>query len=339
MIDLLAYEKHFLDHAAPVWLALPSEVRGRAIVEPDLVERAKALGITAMGVPPPRNKPSFPKPVYDGLPALVASYGDIKKGRRMGFGPFVFLEHGIGQSYAGDPATAGHASYSGGNDRDDVELFLVPGENPAARWRERYPQADVSVVGSPRLDSLPKRDGGGPPVVAVSFHFKCSVVPETRPAIDHFEGAVRDLAQRYKVIGHGHPRYFDLSRTWRRLGIPYVADFADVCRQADVYVCDNSSTIYEFAATGRPVVLLNAPTYRKHISHGLRFWTAADVGVQVDEPRRLADAVETALADAPAQRRAREKALGLVYAHRTGGAERAAAAITEWAMSRQAVAA
>ena len=339
-IDLLAYESHFLSHLAPLWQALPASVRGRALVDPDLLHHARALGVNAVAAAAPRPKPYYPAPVFDGELALVASYGDIKKGRRMGYGPFVFLEHGIGQSYAGDRTSVNHGSYSGGDDRDDVGLFLVPGENPAGRWRTRYPKADVAVVGSPRLDSLPRKsDGGESPVVAVSFHFPCSVVPETRPTDGHFWPGVKALAERYKVIGHAHPRYYGMDRQYRREGIEFVADFADVCRRADVYVCDNSSTIYEFASTGRPVVVLNGPGYRKHIDHGLRFWEAANVGVNVDSPRDLVAAVDEALADPPARKRAREKALGLVYAHRTGAAQRAADAVSAWVGSRQAVAA
>ena len=55
-------------------------------------------------------------------------------------------------------------------------------------------------------------------------------------------------------------------RFYEAHGIEYVPDFDDVLRRADVYACDNSSTLYEFASTGRPVVVLNAPWYRwKHI--------------------------------------------------------------------------
>ena len=102
-------------------------------------------------------------------------------------------------------------------------------------------------------------------------------------------------------------------------------------RQADLYVCDNSSSLFEFAATGRPVVVLNTPEYRRDVHHGLRFWDAASVGVNCDRPRDLDDAIGQALADAPKQQAARERALDIVYSPRTGGAQLAADALVEWA--------
>jgi hypothetical protein len=109
-----------------------------------------------------------------------------------------------------------------------------------------------------------------------------------------------------------------------------VPDFADVCRRADVYVCDNSSTLYEFASTGRPVVVLNSPQYRGTVNHGLRFWDAAHVGLHAWPGDNLGDVVERALQDPPKAREDREDALDIVYAYRTGGAQRAADAIVRW---------
>ena len=40
-----------------------------------------------------------------------------------------------------------------------------------------------------------------------------------------------------------------------------IYDFEDVVRWADVYACDNSSTLFEFAACGNPVVLMDAPWF------------------------------------------------------------------------------
>ncbi len=339
MIDALAFEVQFLHHLAPVWRALP--VRGRFLVEPTLLHHARSLGIED-AIAQPRLQVSrggvIPPNAEASRPALVASYGDTKEGRRLGYGPFAYLEHGIGQSYGDAPGKA-NGSYSGGRDRDDTELFLVPGSDPASKWRVAYPAARVEVVGSPRLDDLPRRVPG-PLTVALGFHWPApiSISGYAGTAIGEYIPVLPELAKRFNVIGHCHPKGDwpeRMRRTYRRAGIPFVADFDDVCRQADVYVCDNSSTIYEFASTGRPVVLLNARQWsRKGPELGLRFWAASHVGINVDRAPDLIGAVERALTDPPAQQVTREDALSLVYGLRTNGAAAAATAIMDWLASR-----
>lgn len=339
MIDALAGERQFVDHLAPVWLALPEPVRGRFLVEPHLEEHACSLGIqpTVQGRPP--RAPAYPSPRFAGPPALVASYGDVKVGRRLGYGPFAFIEHGAGQTYDGDPRRKPRSgSYSGGGDRDDNELVMVPNEHSAAAWRAAYPQTRVELVGSPRLDTLPAREPGPGPVVATSFHWDAAMVsPEAGTALGEYIPHLEALARQFTMIGHCHPKGDwprTMERIYRRAGIEFVPDFADVCRRADLYACDNSTTLFEFAATGRPVIVLNSKHYRRDVHHGLRFWEAAEVGINVNDPSELPASIRHALEDRPSQQEARERALSIVYAHRTGGAVRAAAAITSWLTSR-----
>jgi UDP-N-acetylglucosamine:LPS N-acetylglucosamine transferase len=173
----------------------------------------------------------------------------------------------------------------------------------------------------------------------VSFHWDRSNFPELQSTWAAYHRAVAALARTHIVIGHGHPKRRDLARNYRMMKIPYVPHFDEVCRRADVYVCDNSSTLFEFAATGRPVVVLNIPEYRRNVNHGLRFWDAATVGVNVDDPSGLLEGVRLALDDTPEQQAARETALSKVYAYRQGGAKRAADAIMAWAGIEQEVAA
>ncbi len=338
-IDALAFEPQFLDHLAPVWHALAPQTRGRFLVDVSLVERAGRKGIDAIGVPRPVHRPTHPPPRHDGPPALVASYGDIKEARRLGYGPFAFLEHGAGQTYG----RVRNGSYSGGPDRDDNELVLVPSEACARHWANAYPMVRVAVVGCPKIDALPRREPGPGPVVAVSFHWPATGISSyAGTAIGDYLEALRALAARFQVIGHAHPKAdwpARMERRYRRLGIPFVADFEDVCRQADVYVCDNSSTIFEFAATGRPVVLLNARAWSRTVELGLRFWIASHVGINVWPNDDLVGAVKLALADGPDQQRDREAALGLVYGLRTNGAASAATAINDWLASKERAAA
>lgn len=316
MIDVLGTETHFIHHLAPVYRALKRP--GTFYAPPALHSVAGSRGVSAQW--PPSETPR---------PLLVASYGDLKKARAYGRTHLALMEHGYGQSFSSD-----HPSYAGGRDRDDVGLFLVSNEHSAQRNRERYPNARVEIVGCPKLDDLPAREAGEGPVAAISFHFDAHMVaPEATGTLRHYRRALPEIAAAFSLIGHAHPRYLMVAdRHYRRHGIETVADFADVCRRADVYVCDYSSTIYEFASTGRPVVVLNAPWYRREVDHGLRFWSAIP-GIQVDDPDDLVGAIAEALADPPARQAEREAALDMVYAYRTGGAQRAAAAIEFWIKS------
>lgn len=196
----------------------------------------------------------------------------------------------------------------------------------------------MEVVGSPHLDTLPSKNGPKGRVIAFSFHFNGPLMPETKNAYPAFMPALAQLAGRYQLLGHGHPQLWTMGRPGRRLanryrtlGIEPVESFAEVCRRADLYICDNSSTLFAFAATGRPVVVLNPPWYDRRVRHGLRFWDAAEVGVNCDRPEDLADCIEAALEDGPAQQAKREAALDLVYAYRFGAAKRAADVLMDWA--------
>jgi hypothetical protein len=347
-MDAFAFEPQFLDHLAPVWRLLPLDVRGTLRTSPALLGQAEALGLAAEAVdvesirrlsPPPRAAPSTAGPL-----AFVTSIGDTKVARRFGYRRLAFMEHGAGQAYVGEQSLAArrHPSYAGGMDREDTELFLVPNDYSARLWRSAYPAARVEVVGCPRLDDLPARAPDGRTTVAISFHWPGFVCPEADTALGTYLSVLPELARRYHVIGHAHPKGDwprRMARRYEKLGIEFVPSFDDVCRRADVYVVDNSSTLFEFAATGRPVVVLNAPTYRRNVRHGLRFWDAATVGVNVDAADRLIPAVGRALADEELTKRARETALGLVYAYRSGGAERAALALSEWARAASEAAA
>ncbi len=273
---------------------------------------------------------SILRPLRHPAPAvLVASYGDLIIARKLGYRRFILAQHGSGQSY-GAARVTDYPSYPGGRNHADVGLFLAPNEHAGARWRAAYPRAAVRVVGCPKLDTLPRREPGPGPVVAVSWHWNFSLCPETRSAFVEYAAALPPLARRFTVIGHGHPKRADLRRFYGRIGVEFVPEFRDVCRRADVYVVDNSSTLFEFAATGRPVVVVNARDFRRDANHGLRFWSAATVGVQANRPPELAAAVERALECRPEDVAAREAALDLVYQPRSGSALLAAEAIREY---------
>lgn len=269
-------------------------------------------------------------------PVLVASHVDYQ---RMSPRPVVYVEHGAGQSYDGDPASAGHGSYSGGLGLDRVVLFIGPSEQVCARWRERYPSTPAIAVGCPRLDVWHRgrvatlaRDGHrSQATVAVTFHWECALVAESTSAWRHFDRglpALKRWADEHDVelLGHGHPRLWPFIRPrWEQLGIEPVADFDVVLDRADVLAFDNTSAGYEFASLDRPVVVMNAPWYRRDVEHGGRFWRWADVGVQVDDSDALLDVLPYALSDPPVVRANRERIVSEVYGVRDGSASTRAA--------------
>lgn len=322
MIDFLTAEAHFAAHLLPIYRALELELRGAWWTSSEeLAGDLERAGVDDVRIGSPTKK---------GPPIVTSSSRDAGVAQRTSR-KVILSEHGAGQSYG-----TRHSSYVGGKHRDRISLFLVPSEAAAARNRRAYPRLPVAVVGSPRVEELARiRRRPGPPTVAVSFHWRATVSPEAGTAFDHYrpelERAVDELrAAGVEVLGHGHPRIFEeLEPYWRSIDVEPVARFEEVLERADVYAVDNSSTLFEFAACGRPVVVLNAPQYRRGLELGLRFWSEADVGRNVDGPDELVAGVLEALEDPLELRRSREAAVSRVYALVNGSAQRAADAVAE----------
>jgi hypothetical protein len=284
-IDAFARQPHYVDHLAPVWRALPHEHRGHFYVGASsraTIARAQFYGFSAVADHPPRNQQLI----------MIAGGLDLRVSKRR---PTVLIEHGAGQTYEGDPLKrVPHVSYAGGEGRDSVRLFVCPRQEVADRNLARYPEAET-VVASPRLEYLqtmprvPDRDN-----VVVSRHWDIAHVPEMTSAWPHWREAVAHLAEsgRWSVALHAHPRAArQMVGDARLLGAHFLPAWEDVIAQAAVYVCDNSSTLFEAAWLGIPVVVLDAPWYRRNIEHGLRFWSHADIGPRPASPEALEDAV------------------------------------------------
>lgn len=179
--------------------------------------------------------------------------------------------------------------------------------------------------------------GGGAssllPTVAVSFHWDCALLPETRSAWRYYDPHLPRLVAdpRFRVVGHGHPRLWPtILRRWQELGVEPWPDVDQVLSEADLLVVDNSSIAFEMCAIGKPVVLMNLPSYRREVEHGGRYWSSPP-GIQVDHPAELADAICRALDDPPAHRAIRARAVAYAYDGPIDGlaSQRAATAIME----------
>lgn len=325
-VTFFAREPHFADHLAPVWLAMPAEVRGDFYVPERDIDRMLARGVNA--------RCFESRGLSDHGPVAVASYGDIVRCVGMKR-PLILFEHGCGFSFG-----TRHPSYAGGaQKRCGVGLFVGPNEYVAARNRWAFPAAPTVAVGCPKLDGWHKRrtkQRAERPVVCLSWHWDCKIAPEAGWALPHYAEAlpaiVDELSDGCEVIGHGHPRASDYwKRLYDGLGVEYVPDFETVMERADLYVNDASSTLYEFASTDRPVVVMNAPWYRRSHNLGLRFWEHIP-GVEVEGPAELTAAVDAALADSRELRAKRRAATDAAYTVHDGTSAAAAAqAITDWA--------
>lgn len=289
-IQVLASETHYLDHVQPVIDALPT---GYA----RLARSARELTRDA--------------------PVLVASWKDYKATAHLKLS-VIFSEHGVGYTYQGN-----HHAYAGGPGRERVTLFLNANARVATRNQNAYPDAEHALTGSPRLDIL-ARIPQARSTVTFSWHWDCHITPETRTAFPHYKQHLKHLTGN--LAGHAHPRAWAMvTPTYGRLGWAIQETFPDVVADAALYVCDTSSTIYEAAALGIPVVVLNSPRYRRDVEHGLRFWQDIP-GPQVNHPSELAATIEAALTD-DTWAEERHRVTGLLYPHRGQAAARAADAI------------
>lgn len=308
MLDIIATHEHYLDHVLPI--------------RDELVARGVPVRVleSAEEIKPRR-----------GI-ALVASYGDLKLARAAGRS-CIYMEHGAGQSYSNT-----HGSYAGSGARNGVVAFLNPGHHVAKANMARHPRIPSYAVGVPKLDKWHRQTGReSARTVCISFHWDCRICPESRSAFTHYEAILQELAEseHFTLIGHCHPRArAKVLPVYERLGIEFVERFDDVLERADLYVCDNSSTIYEFASVDRPVVLLNAPWYRKQVNHGLRFWRESRVGIVCDDPHDLHGKILEALEDTRERKVARRASVSRVYYYTDGlASHRAADAIQEVLMS------
>lgn len=293
MIDFLSTERAYDDHLLPIWRALPVESRGNWYARGFAEQHLYDLGVKTTPGDPSGNTG----------PIVVASFTDlqiVRHGRYSAGRPLVFLEHGAGQTYRRWPESDEHdrhQSNAGGRAREGVSLFLCPNEMVAEL---NAPLGKTEVIGCPKLPDLRRararrHDMRGPaspmPTVAFSFHWhNTQQGPEADWAWPPYEEAVREFVKAHRrdvrILGHGHPRIWNPHwlETWTHLGVEPVEHFVDVVAQSDLLVADNSSIIFEACAVDLPVLLLNAPYYRKDVEHGLRFWEYADVGPQVDKP-------------------------------------------------------
>jgi hypothetical protein len=331
-LDFFARRAHYLDHLAPVWNALPAAWRGTFHIAQELEPYARQelqepqLEIFEGGIPSGDN------------PILTAAYGDLNKVIRNPDRKIITIEHGVTQGFR----TASYPNGTIGN-RDQVDLALLPNEYVAKHFRAAR-QTRCEVVGTPKMDpwfyppffdpdrslyaQFYKFSSEHKPLIAIAFHWgsRNEDPPESGSAWEYYRAELPKLAKHYNLLGHSHPLATSEHReVFERAGIDWVGDFREVLRRADVYVNDLSSTMYEFLLTGRPVVVLNAPWFRRDVQWGIRFWDYSDVGITVESPGELFGAIDQTLREYGAIcAEARRRAVADLYPYAGHSASRAA---------------
>jgi len=336
-IDFFARRTNYIDHMAPIWLALDETMRGSFYVPAMIGNYAASKGIDPVLLKAPGvNNQLDVAPPGNG-PLVTCAYGDLQEAvRKNPKRPEIFMQHGVGLSFP-------HNGYAGGAGMQrEVSLFLSANEHTRNMEANTFPHKAGAVIGTPKLDkfasmALPRHDGK--PVVCISFHWDGSkIAPESGNAFAHYKRILGDLAKHdeFTLIGHGHPRIMDmLENIYRPLGIEAVHDFEEVMRRADLYVNDSSSTLYEFCVTGKPVIILNAPEFRRGVHLGIRFWEYSDVGPQVNQPEELLPEILDQLSNGKEEYAgAREKAVEDLYPYLGVSAKRAADVIEEFVLSK-----
>jgi len=313
VLDVYASEPHYLDHA----LAVTAGLDRRVLVNSErMLAHATRRGVRAQ----------LGSPRMQGGPCLVASYSDAREVQRER--PLALVEHGAGQTYA----DAIHMGYAGGPGWDRLDLVLSPGPHAAQRWRDAYPNLLVIEIGAP---PHAVRDPEWPTTVACTFHWPCTKSVEAGTAFYDWAPQVASLFG-LRLLGHWHPKWAiprrvnHVAQFYAEQGITHTADPEVVFACADLLVVDNSSLAYEFAATGRPVLLLNDSTFRKHVHHGLRFWDLLP-GEVLDPGDSLRAGIERAQADPPDLAARRREVLPAVY---RGTHDEGRAALAAWVQAR-----
>lgn len=320
--------RHYVDHVAPIWKSLPEKYRGNFICLPTMADYAAKKGI-------------IPTVYNDGNEMLLAMQKESRLTLVAGHGDPVWLNltkrpnaitmHGVGFVFDADRK---HVSYPGSNcARDRTVLMLSASERIASLEREGNPNMAVEVVGCPKLDEWhlkkKKRANRKNPTIALAWHWRCGVAPETQTAFDYYYPVLSELASRYNVIGHGHPHIIDeLGKYYHGLGIEVVRQLDEVFERADMMIADATSAMFEFASLDRPVVVAQFPLNKRREDFGDFYNDRLRLGVVCESPDNLLDAVEIAKNDPKDVKEERRKLIQECYTYMDGGcAERAANAL------------
>lgn len=299
-IDTVYWADRMWDHLGPIWDAIPDEYKGEVYQRGNYRRARRSPNVLLI------NHPS-------GLHKITPWKKDI-----------VLTVHDFGETF-GDTHNKIPDYLQPRNKKVKPSLFLPPGRHLHEQQQDMFPDVPSVMIGCPKLDPYhlkPPRPRNDRPVVALSFTWNWQKAKgQPVGAYSYYKSIVEEIknVSDWVVIGNAHPHMYNTIRyDYMKNKITYHT-FEWVMEHADILVCDYSSIIYEFASTGRPVVLLNAPWY-KDIPHdqSIRFWKCAGIGLNVWEPKDVIPAIYQTLHDDPIQKSEKQAILDYVYHVRDG---------------------
>lgn len=285
MIDAFVSSLPYWHHIQPIWTRLAIHNQTGMLY---------SLGRTATTIGATQGTPTGDRPV------LVAAARDLARIPK--HCPVIYTTHGAGQCYAGVPNSLINTTRQ---QLKQIRLALSPND----QWTANMHRLGVNTVtvGAPKMDKhpTPPMRHDGPPKVGMVFHWDQTTYPEAGSAFVEFAPAFAELASKFDVVATHHPRA-GYQRTHRRsrrktrvdwydeAGVTFTEHVGDVLAGSDVVVADNTSVLFEAAACGWPVVVLDSRRFRRSVDHGLRFWDWADIGPRTANPVDLVRSVEWA---------------------------------------------
>lgn len=243
LVNMLASARQYQEHLIPIWEGLDDSEKG------EFAASFKALP--------------------DGdvwLTAASRDFSNLMKRSQPIRAKTYWMEHGTGLQ--------GHRRRHL-DEMDKATAILVPNDFTQLRLRDEGYAGKIHIAGTPKMDDLVTIHPPGDGTVAVSFHWTGGGRNWFR-----YEEQLRELAKKYRVLGHGHPRIWTkMINRWISIGIEPVMDFKEIVSRADVYLCDHSSTLFEWAALDRPVGILDRPGGQAMVySTGLLYDGHGDIG-------------------------------------------------------------
>lgn len=199
-----------------------------------------------------------------------------------------------------------------------------------------YPRNDVLSAGSGVGDRVRSTLGIGPDETVVVYAPTFREGQYDRSAFCDVEALARKLGSGYRLVVRGHSATLRAGSDHRAANVLDVTTYPEsshILAIADVLVTDYSSVMFDFTATGRPIVFFT-PDMDRYSKDGRGVYfdlNAKAPGPVIRQERALADAIRRAWLDRGSESAKYDAWVARFNAYDDGGAtERLASIVREW---------